>query len=244
MKLLSAIVGYLGVQAGKEEDDAQCARAMTFPGYENCRCSDVFWKGGKQSRVTYQDSTSAMFMSSIPDNAGSWRFRDESHAAFDPNYSIILQFVRKNCGVSFLTEVAAGNVKFEFMDQYAAYSGTTFQSQVEKFSAGSDYFANGNVPAKKMETVTVQGFSGNTLQSMPQLHNAAKMRGDIPYDAKNDAVVVKKDQVLVYVTGLETVTFTDAQRDACLAGAMVGVMQGSEEEDATECMGLAHLYWV
>merc|ERR1712130_704203 len=106
MKLLSAIVGYLGVQAGKEEDDAQCARAMTFPGYENCRCSDVFWKGGKQSRVTYQDSTSAMFMSSIPDNAGSWRFRDESHAAFDPNYSIILQFVRKNCGVSFLAEVA------------------------------------------------------------------------------------------------------------------------------------------
>merc|ERR1711990_793967 len=96
MKLLSAIVGYLGVQAGKEEDDAQCARAKTFPGYENCRCSDVFWKGDKQSRLTYQDSTSAMFMSSIPDNAGSWRFRDESHAAFDPNYSIILQFVRKN----------------------------------------------------------------------------------------------------------------------------------------------------
>merc|ERR1712241_1229172 len=198
MKLLSAIVGYLGVQANKEETAAQCERAKTFPGYENCRCSDVFWKGGKMSRITYQDSTSAMFMSSIPDNAGSWRFRDESHSAFDPNYSILLQFVRKNCGV----------------------------------------------PPKKMETVTVQGFSGNSLQSMPQLHNAQKMRGDIPYDAKNGAVVVKKDQVLVYVTGLETVTFTDTQRDTCLATAMVGVMQGSEEVDATECMGLAHLYWV
>jgi len=47
---------------------------------------------------------------------------------------------------------------------------------------------------------------------------------------------------MVFVTGLENVVFSDAQKDACLTSGFVGVKQGTGT-DETECLGLAHLYW-
>jgi len=243
MKLWAPLL-LLGADAasarGKAEVAAQCEAAKTV--YPDCACSDVFWKGGKQSRLTFQNDNTAFFMISIPDDASAWKFRDSSHANFDPDYSIFLQFARHKCGVSFVDEVAKGSVQFHFMDQYAAYGGNVYASQVEKFDHPTTAFATGSVPAKKYWTVTVQGESANTLQSSTQLHNPSKNRGDLPFEAKSGTFSTKKDQVLVFVTGLENVSFSDAQKDACLASGFVGVKQGSGS-DETECMGLAHLYW-
>jgi len=241
MKLFSAFLGFLGVQAGKEEVIAQCNAAKTV--YPDCACSEVFWKGGKLSRLTFQDNNVGMFMASIPDDAAAWKFRDESHANFNPDYNIFLQFARHKCGVSFVDAVANGDLEFHFMDQVSAYSGTVYTSAVEKFDHPSSAFATGSAPAKKYWTVTVQGSSANTLQSAVQLHNPSKNRGDLPFDAKSGAFSVKKDQVLVFVTGLENVEFSAAQRDACLTSGFVGVMESAGDKDETECMGLAHLYW-
>lgn len=249
MKILAPLLGLLGVQGGKEENEAQCAAAKTV--YPECPCTDVFWKGGKLSKAMVpgvQDNNDmGMFMASIPDNASTWKFRDPNHANFNPNYRIYLQFARHKCGVSFVEGVASGDVKFHFMDQYAAYSGVVHKSSVEKFDHPTSAFASGSAPAKKYWTVTVQGFSKNTLQSMVQIHNAEKTRGDLPYDPKSGAFAVKKDQVLVFVTGLKEVTFSAAQREACLTGAFVGVREWDGVSDANDesqqCMGLAHLYW-
>jgi len=225
---------------GKEEVAAQCEAAKTV--YPDCGCSDIYWKGGKLSKMSFQNNNAATFMANIPDDAAAWKFRDESHANFDPNYSIFLQFARHKCGVSFVDAVANGDVQFHFMDQYAAYGATTYASQVEKFDHPSSAFATGSAPAKKYWTVTVQGESANTLQSDTQLHNPSKNRGDLPFDAKSAVHSTKKDQVMVFVTGLENVEFSAAQQDACLASGFVGVKQGTGK-DETECLGLAHLYW-
>ena len=74
------------------------------------------------------------------------------------------------------------------------------------------------------------------------MHNPTKGRGDLPYDQKQDVFSAKKDQVLVFVTGLENVVFSDAQKAECLTSGFVGVKPGTGT-DETECMGLAHLYW-
>ena len=120
---------------GKEEVAAQCEAAKTV--YPNCGCSDIYWKGAKQSRVLFQNDNAATFMISIPDDAAAWKFRDENAANFDPNYSIFLQFARHKCGVSFIDAVANGDVQFHFMDQYAGKRLVKFKGRPHKLHSST-----------------------------------------------------------------------------------------------------------
>jgi hypothetical protein len=256
MKLLAPLL-FFGAHAGKEELQAQCDAAKTV--YPECGCNtmpgngrQVFWKGGKGGKqlLGVQDNADAsLFMVSIPDAQSTFSFRDEDANNFTGDYKVFLQFARHKCGVSFLEGVADGSVQFDFVDQYAAYGGNVQSSHVDQIhTRPGTAFATGTAPAKKYWTVTVQGYSANTLQSSEQIHNAAKSRGDLPYDGKSDAHSKKKDQVMVFVSGLSGVTFSDTQRDECLKGAFVGVAacetEGcANEPNDTDCMGLGHLYW-
>lgn len=120
MKLLAPLL-LCGAMAGKEEIAAQCEASKTV--FPDCTCSSIFWKGGKMSKALIpgrQDSDDVAFVQvSIPDDASTWKFRDSSHANFNPNYKIYLQFVRHKCGVTFLEGVVNGDIKFHFMDSYA-----------------------------------------------------------------------------------------------------------------------------
>jgi hypothetical protein len=249
MKLLAPLLGLLGVQGQKQGIIDQCTAATEF--YPNCKCADVFWKGGKVSKILWQNNEMGYFQFSVPDNAGAWKFRTGAS-----DFKFFLQFQRGKCGVSFLDKVAAGDVKFEFMDAYPAYSAPVFVSAVEKFARDgfTPSVGNANPGPKKHWTVTVQGGSSPsdgdfaTMQKLPMLNapdNANKARGDAPYFWKTDSFVTKKDVVYTLVTGLDNVEWaTDAHREGCLASGFVGIMPSDNfESDETECMGLAHLYW-
>jgi len=180
-----------------------------------------------------------MSLVNIPDNAGYWKFRDQTSDVFNKNFRIFLQFVRHKCGNSFMDGLADGSVKVHFMDTYAAYSADVYVSQIEKYAAMS------NAPAKKYWSMTVQGHTGNNLEFSALPHNANKLRGDMPFSAKTQEFNTRKDQIQVLFTGLDDVVFSDAQLDACLTGAFVGVQEwdGSTMENHSECVALSHIYW-
>jgi hypothetical protein len=213
----------------------------------------VYWKGSKVGKnlLGVQDNNDVgLFMISIRDEQGSFHFRDENADDFTSDYKVFLQFARHKCGVSFLDKVASKAVSFDFVDSYAAYGGNVQSSHYDKLDElDGSAFSSGNAPSsKKYWSVTVQGYSADTLQSSKQIHNAAKMRGDLPYDGKNDVHATKKDQVMVFVSGLSQVTFSDKQLDECFSGAMVGVAACettgcANEPNDTDCMGLGHIFW-
>lgn len=253
MKLLAPLLlsGTLGTLTKREKYEIQCGKTQTVAEYANCPCLDWFWKGGKLGKNLISGLQDAgrvkMFQVSVPDQQASFSFRDADADNYDPDYKVFLQFVKYKCGVNFLEKVADGTVKFHFMDSYAAYSGNVYQSDfVEKYDYDSSAYST--KPPKKNWSVSVQMHATNTLQKSAQVHNDAKMRGDIPYNGKSDSFPDKKDQIMVFVEGMDTVSITDDQVEMCFANAFIAVAQCEndgciDEPDWTDCVNLAHIYW-
>jgi hypothetical protein len=241
----------------------QCERAKDF--YGDCNCQDWFWKGGKLGKNLIagrqDDNDVAMFQISIPDGQSTFSFRDpDSSKPYVDSYKVFLQFARKNCGPQVLDAMVAtddnGNhpLQFHFMDAVQVYSGQYRSSFVEKYD-GYDASAYVSKPPKKQWAVTVQFHATTPMEdAVLHLHSDVKKRADLPYTATktNGNIEVsfpkKKDQLVVFVTGLKDVTMTDAQLESCFRTAFVGVAMCEnegcvDEPNSTECANLAHIYW-
>ena len=83
------------------------------------------------------------------------------------------------------------------------------------------------------------------MESSPMIHNDKKRRGDIPYDGKTNQFNTKKDQVLLFISGLEN-NWDYEKKPDCLTSAFVGVKQETTlplDDEHYEGIALSHIYW-
>jgi len=250
MKLSLALL--LGADALGAGDTAQCQAVMNaFP---DCKCMNIAWKGSKVSKSLAGSAESELFQIALANNADgvsdtAFNIRDPSSPNYTKDYTFYMMFKREFCGKDFLQKVHDGEIKFNFMDHYAAYDSSVVHAHYQTFKNIDPLITGYPSTAKKQETAVVQGFTLDTLQASNWPNGKAV--NDLPTIKVDNVIepVTKKDIIYVMATGLEGVNWGENDRLTCLLRSMVGVRpwdKNGNEPDHTndaECVSLAKIFW-
>jgi len=249
MKLSLALL--LGADALGSGDASQCESVLNaFP---DCKCMDIAWKGSKVSKSLAGSAESELFQIAIANNADgvadkAFNIRDPTSAKYTKDYTFFMIFKREFCGIDFLHRVGNGDIKFNFMDHYAAYDSSVVHTAFQNHKDIDPVITNYPATTNKQEAAVVQGFTLDTLKATNWPNGKAV--NDLPVQKVNGVIspITKKDIVYVMATGLEDVIWKTNRLDCILRG-MVGVRpwdKNGAEPDHTndaECVSLAKIFW-